>query len=143
MTSRKKKGRRHRKCGYTSKFSEGDIVGVSSQNLKNHWKYFVQKENSTIMLVQLRYVLHILTQGSFLSEIKPFRWSHMTLSFLRKLEKTNSSLLFVKNRFCEVTDNLCDIPPIYLFPLGKLQTLYSSSNKDGSNQNLTFGLQTF
>ena len=46
MTSHKKKGRRHRKCGYTSKFSEGDIVGVSSQNLKNHWKYFVQKENS-------------------------------------------------------------------------------------------------
>ena len=69
------------------------------------------------MLVQLRYVLHILSQGSFLSEIKPFRWSHMTLSFLRKQEKTNSSLLFVKNRFSEVTDNLCDIPPIYLFPL--------------------------
>ena len=41
MTSRKKKGQFHRKCGNVLKFSHGDIVRVLSQNLKNHCKFFV------------------------------------------------------------------------------------------------------
>ena len=36
----------------------------------------------------------------------------MVLSFLR-------FLLFVNNRAYEVTDNLSDIPPVYLFPFEK------------------------
>ena len=40
MISYKKKGRRHWKCSNALKFSEEDVVGVSSQNLKSHRKYF-------------------------------------------------------------------------------------------------------
>ena len=41
MTLRKKKGKFHRKCGNVLKFSEGDIVGVLPQNVKNHCKHFL------------------------------------------------------------------------------------------------------
>ena len=38
---------------------------------------------------------------------------------LYHLEKTTSLLLFVNNWACKMTDNLWDIPPIYLFPFEK------------------------
>ena len=56
------------------------------------------------------------------------------------LEKTNTFLLFGKNRACEVTDNqpMRYTSAIYLFPFEK----YKLSIKDGRNQNLAFRLQT-
>ena len=101
-------------------------------------------------------VINLLTSGSFLSEMRPFRNSHMILSFLRFLffweKKFLNFLLFVNNGAWEVTDNLWDIPAIYYSRLKSTNFVLTSTNEDARNrflylifmqspENLAFGLQ--
>ena len=99
MTSRKKKVRCHWKYGIALKFSEGGIVGVSSNNLIIV-NILRKKETQTIIFVQLRYGIKFFNS----------RELSLILSFIRFLffreNKLFNFLLFVKNRACEVTDNL-------------------------------------
>ena len=99
MTSPKKKAKCHWKCGNTLKLSEGGIVGVSSDNLIII-NILCKKGTQIIMFVQLRYGIKFFNS----------RELSLILSFIRFLffreNKLFNFLLFVKNRACEVTDNL-------------------------------------
>ena len=69
----------------------------------------------------------MLTQGSFLSEIKPLCRSHMILSFLRFAKWLITYEIYVQFTYSRLKNT---------------NFVFSSTNKDSSNQNLAFGLQT-
>ena len=95
----KKEGEVSLKYGNPLKFSEGGIVGVSSNNLIIV-NILRKKGTQTIMFVQLRYGIKFFNS----------RELSLILSFIRFLffreNKLFNFLLFVKNQSCEVTDNL-------------------------------------
>ena len=55
-------------------FSEGDAIEALQI-------FYVKRELKLLRLSNYVMVSNILTQGSIISEIKPFRRSHMILSF--------------------------------------------------------------
>ena len=78
------------------KFSEGDIVGVSSHNFKN------QKGTQTIMFVLLYYGIKYFNSRELFSKIKPILRSHMILSFMRfsSFREKKLFLIICNNRAC-------------------------------------------
>ena len=87
-----------------------------------------KKRTQTIMLVQLCFGIKFLTQGSFLSKIKPFHRSHMILWFLRflSLERKNFFSLFVTTELAKWLITY----EIYLqYTYSIINFVFSSTNK--------------